>query len=386
MTTQAALLTRLRRYIDDLGHGYSQSAPGFVTDLRDLDPDARVQVQIDNDLAPVEVSLGATSFLSAGPAIAAALQAAIRAADPSLPLAKTPGWAYLTVTFDQRDGYVLRSGTRGTNSRVRILPALTNDCAVLLKLGQSQGGYETSPALDFTDEDLSQILDSALEEQNASGIPSAWTYQTLPSNCELLVLYRAWAQVVDVRLGQTAMEHWQKVESEEQHGDQIFANYFKLADWLKKRIAAMEEALGGSILVTSTSRWDQEAGMMVHPGIVKDTSLNPAILAVSWLDASTALLEFREIASTSFNCLHIGYKIQGLGVIDRSVFTQEHGDVNDTKGFVSPSVKFRTLYSGRETLVRVTGLDNTKATSFAMLVEDAAGNHYYSNEVTLAAQ
>lgn len=392
MATQEALIRRLRRLIDDTGHGYSQSAPGFSINLTaSVASPLKLAVELDNDLTPTEITVGVAAALGTGQAIASALQQAIRAADPGLLLptpVPTTAYANISVSFDRVEGYIIRSGSIGAQSHVRILPPTTApfiDASALLKLGQTSGGYESSARVNFTDDELAQLLDEALALQNAQGSATFWTYDTIPSAYETLVVYRAWASVIDVKMGENANNYWQKVESEESHEELIFSNFLKLADWLKKRIEEIEGDLDGNIIVSNVSRWSYQMQEMIPVSTSKDPSIVAAIVSVAWVDATSALVEFSEILATTFDEINVGYRVTNPGVIDRSIYNDANyaRDYAKTKGFVSPSVLSRTLRNGRNTLVKITGLDRTLTTYFAVMAVDANGVRYFSNEYRL---
>lgn len=382
MATQEALASRLRKLIDDVGHGYSQSAPGFSTNLSALGAPVNLGVQIDEDTAPSDITLGAAASLVTGPAIASAIQSALRAAQPT-----KPGWANAAVVFDRMSGYTIRSGTQGSYSYVRVLPpSAGSDAAAQLKLGQPYGGYETPAHVRFTDEDLFILLDEALNTQNEVGTPTLWTYATIPPAYETLIAYRAWSSIIDIALGQTATRHWQKVEQEESHEDQIFGNYLKLADWLKKKIADLQTELdGGTIEVTTATRWNYEQQAYLAIDSHKDQEMRISLPMVSWVDASTAVLEFSELLSPGLVEISFGYRQTDPGVIDRSIFNDPEYESKyaQTKGFVSPSVLARTIRNGRNTVVKITGLDDANDYYFAAVAVDIDGIRYFSNEVLL---
>jgi len=389
MTTQEGLMRRLRRLTDDTGHGYSQSAPGFSEVLSPQVPLPALNISIDGS-DPVEIRLGDPSALATGQAIAAVLRAAISAADPArllLPPTTTTGWQNCSVTFSRQDGYVVRSGSIGSASAIRITPAtLTNpatvsDVSTELKLGQSNGGYETTPRTNMADAELGELLDQALQEQaNEEG--TFWGYDTLPPSRETIVSYRAWASIIDIRLGQAASYYWQKVEAEESHEELIFANYLKLANWLKDKIADMGAELTGGIEVSDASRWDYQSQQYVPIGTHVDKNIVAAIASVVWLNSTTALLEFGEILSTGFHEINVGYRQTTPGVIDRSAYN-DSSYAEATKGFVVPSVLSRTLKNGRNTLVKITGLSNFEDYYFAVMAVDVDGIRYFSDETML---
>lgn len=384
MATQEALIRRLRRLIDDVGHGYSQSAPGFTTDLSAGSDPLRIGIQIDDDLAPSDITLGAAASLTTGQAIAAAIQEAIRAVATT-----KEGYKNAIATFDRKDGYIIRSGSTGSLSYIRVTaPSAGTDVTGLLKLGQANGGYETMRKVSLSDDELAVLMDEALAQQNEVGTPTLWTYSTIPAAYESLIVYRAWASIVDIKLGQSANYHWQRVENEESHEDQIFGNFLKLADWLKKKIDELQDDLdGSSIEVSTASRWDYKSQQFIAVETHKDTALAVSIVEVSWEDATTAIVEFGELLSTGFYEINIGYKVDDPGVIDRAIYNDPNyeKDYAKTKGFVSPSVLARTIKNGRNTLLRITGLDQTKDTYFAAVAVDVDGIRYFSNEIMLAA-
>lgn len=383
MATQDALNRRLRRLIDDTGHGYSQSAPGFSTSLALAVAPLNLGIQIDDDIAPGDITLGAPASLATGQAIAAALQTAIRAADTKA------GYTNCSVTFDRKDGYVIRSGTAGSISMVRVvppepavLPATRTDAAALLKLGQSNGGYESAVRALISDDELNALLDEALAIQNEMGTPTQWDYATIPPAYETLIVYRAWGSVIDIKLGQSANYHWQKVEAEESHEEQIFSNFFKLADWLKKKIDELQGDLEGGIEVTTATRWDYPSQQFLAVESHNDVGMRAALLMATWESSTSVLLELGEIFSTGFVEINVGY-VQGTAtVIDRASYNEPDYDPK-TKGFVSPSVLARTLKTGRNPMLRITGLSNAHEYTFAAMAVDVDGIRYFSNQITL---
>jgi hypothetical protein len=378
MATQDALNRRLRRLIDDTGHGYSQSAPGFSTNLAFAVAPLNLGIQIDDDIAPGDISLGAPASLATGQAIASAMQTAIRAADTKA------GYTNCTVTFDRKDGYIIRSGTAGSISLVRVVPPTAGtDASELLLLGQSRGGYESAVRALISDDELNALLDEALAIQNDIGTPTWWDYATIPPAYETLVVYRAWSSVVDIKLGQSANYHWQKVESEESHEEQIFGNFIKLAEWLKKKIDELQGQLEGGIEVTTATRWDYPSQQYLAVESHNDVAMHTAILAVSWESATTALVELGEILSTGFVEINVGYKVGTPVVIDRAAYNDPAYSTK-TKGFVSPSVLARVLKTGRNPMLRITGLDNAQDTYIAAMAVDVDGVRYFSNEIMLA--
>jgi hypothetical protein len=383
VTTQAALRARLRRLIDDTGHGYSQSAPGFSTDISTLAVPT-LRVQMDQEITAQDILLGAPADLVTGQAIAAAIQYAIRAADPATPPDTTPGYQNISCTFDPKEGYIIRSGTSGSSSAVRILTAGTgNDAAAALKLGLMNGGYETWGKSSLSDQELDEILDEAVQAQNAAS-GEFWDYATLPAGAETLVTYRAWASTIDVSLGRSANYFWQKVQAEETHEDQVFSNYLKLAEWLKDKIDDMQDDLEGGIVNITTTRWDRPAQSRIGIDRYVNPNLNAGILAaLPGPNPGEILVEFDAIYQLGIHELYLGYKPTVGGVIDRTVFTDPNylRDYDARKGFEAPSVLARTLRRVKDNFVKISGLTPATTYFIAFWVLDISGNRYFSNEV-----
>lgn len=113
--------------------GTSTSAASPSTDISAAGNPQKFTVSLC-DTAPVEVSINPTG-LNTGALIAAALQAAIRAAIP---------WAgWLTVTYGTT--YVISCpGSFGKSASVVITAGSSNDCTAALKLGVANGGVEVA--------------------------------------------------------------------------------------------------------------------------------------------------------------------------------------------------------------------------------------------------
>lgn len=382
MAVQAALILRLRRLIDDAGRGYSQSGPDFSTNIS---AQAAPSLLISLDGAdPVPLSLTPIRC-STGPAIAAEIQAKIRAISPSAVSSLNA-----LATWDSREGYKVFSGTVGSASSVRILPPTSGDnAASALKLGLDFGGFETVAATEFTDSELAELLSSGVVEQNAAGSGYQFTIDTLPKAYETLACYRAWHSVILVRLGRHAQGYRQKVGDSEDFLDQPFANYLKLAEFLTKKIAADQAEVDGQIQVSTVSRWDHEQGGQIVPNSgYESPEAAPILLAASWASSTEALVELEPIYSASLYRLFLGYR-EGVNVqvIDRSVFSDpSYTDTNDLQGYLSPSVKARELRDGKNVLVKISGLDHAKDYTFQAQSIDTANTRHFSNKLTLTRE
>jgi hypothetical protein len=381
MTDQATLIRRLRRLIDDAGHGYSQSAPGFSDNLTAVGvTDPSMDIIIDQEDA-VTVLLSPLLSLTTGPAIARALQDAVRAADPALPDAVTEGFSNFSVRFHRQEGYVLQSGSMGGHSRVTILPASDgDDISYFLKLGLANGGFETEQQPDFSDEELGDMLDEALAYQNESGTQSSWTFFTLPTEYETIVTYRAWSSLIDVMLGRSASYFPQKVASEETSANVIFDNYMKLAKWLKDRIEELENTLGSGIIPVSTTRWDPLTGKYVGDNAYMWPENTPRINSVL-VDETTigVILEFEPCLSLDIKCAFVAHK-SAPGVWDQTVLTEEDfsdpGFENEV-GLSQNATLDRTIKNMRNNMVRISGFTPGQTYYFAIQLVDQNGVRYF---------
>lgn len=375
-TTQAAMILRLRRLIDDVGHAYSQSAPGFSLDLSAVTAPV-LYAYVDDDTVATALTLLPVAGLTSGPAIAAAIQRALRAAFPAV-----LGYANAVCTFHRADGYVIRSGSYGSHSRVEIVPGAGDDVSAALRLGLANGGYESESHLDFSDEDLGILLDDGLNYQNGIGDITAWEYETLPAEYETVVAYRAWSSVVDARLGRSASFYPQKVASEETSANVIFDNYFKLAKWLRDRIDEMVDQLSSHITCHDIVRWEPD-----YQAFVGDNSYyQPAakLNAVLVGDVDEAIVEFEPILTTDCKRVFVAYN-SAPGVWDQTLMT-EADFVDPGPAIVAAAapgtVVARELRSMKYPLVKITGLA-PGVYYFAIQVTDQNGNRYFSNEMSV---
>lgn len=384
MTDQSTLVRRLRRLIDDAGHGYSQSSPGFSENLTTLGmTDPCIDILIDTNEA-VTVHLSPLSSLTTGTSIARALQDSIRAADPALPDETTEGFSNFSVRFHRQEGYVLQSGSMGSKSRVNVLPASTGDDATpWLKLGLAQGGFETEQQPDFSDEELEALLDEALAYQNESGTKSSWDYLTLPTEYDTIVVYRAWSSLVDIMLGRSASYFPQKVASEQTDANIIFDNYLKLAKWLKDRIDELENTLESGIIPASTTRWDPFTGTYVGDNAYKWEENVPRVNSVLVDESGTGvILEFEPCLSLDMKMAFVAHK-DSAGVWDQTVLTEENFNdpgSGEEVGLSTGATLDRTIKNLKNNMVRISGLEAGETYYFAMQLVDQNGNRYFSNE------
>jgi hypothetical protein len=380
MATQDALRNRLRCLIDDNGHGYSQSAPGFVTAL-DTIADPCIDIQIDQDLSPQTVSLGNPADLTTGFAIARAIQDAVRAAAP---LPDDSGYTNFSCRYHREEGYVLMSGRKGSESRVSVLTATTgDDVSALLKLGRHNGGLETPPAAKFSDEDLNAMLDEALAYQNAAE-DAAYSYTSLPQSMEIVIAYRGWGSVIDCLLGRAANYFPQKVASEETSANVVFDNLFKLRKWLDDRLEDMVDELEEGVKVIEAIRFDRIYGVYVGPKAYKGHDNTVRINAIlPGTEEGEVILEFEEVFSQDAKTIFIAYN-EASPVWDQTILTEE--------GFVDPgrddpacaaenTVVTHTLDTAHYPLVKITGLQTTITYYFGMQMIDQNGNRLFSEEV-----
>lgn len=384
MADQASLIRRLRRLIDDAGHAYSQSAPGFGENLS-LVSDPSFDLQLDATPA-LTLHLTPVAYLTTGAAIAKAIQDSVRAADPALPASTTEGFANFIATFSRQEGFILRSGSAGSSSRVTVLPSSDgDDVTSALKLGAHVGGYETEPQHDFSDEELLELLEQSLDTQNQIGTISSWTYATLPPEYETLVVYRAWSNVVDVLLGRSASYFPQKVASEETSANVIFDNLLKLAKWLKDKIDELQNELESGIAVSTTTRFDRFSGIQVGDNAYKSVENYAVINSVlSTEDGLGVILEFAEILSLDIKRVYVGYKETSGGVFDQTLLTEEDYNEQGLEAVAclsSGAVLARTLKNTKNTLVKIDDLTPGSTYYFAIQVVDQNGNRYFSNEV-----
>jgi hypothetical protein len=387
MSDRASLIRRLRRLIDDVGHGYSQSAPGWSADLSASALAAPAfAVLMDDASTPVDVPLGSVASLSTGPAIARAIQTSIRAADPGLALptpVRTPAFDGVSCIYDAREGYVIRSGTIGNLSVVHVLPpTVGDDVTGLLKLGLNEGGYESPAKVEWSDTDLGEMMDLSLAEQNNTGEITSWTYSTLPSEYENAIVYRTWASLVDTMLGRAAWFHPQKVASEEVTPNTVFDNLFKLAEWLKDRLNDIVTGLDSQIECSTVVVWDREEGRYVGNNAYDGEANTPRILNI--LPGSTeseAILEFAEILTPDTKIVYVGMNTSS-GVFDQTVFTDAAFDPSaETTGLSTGAILVRKLSSTKHVMVKVTGLAADTDYYFAMQTLDQNGNRRFSSEM-----
>jgi len=258
-----------------------------------------------------------------------------------------------------------------------------DDATPWLKLGLGQGGYESTAKVDWSDSDLAEIMDLSLAEQNNTGDISSWTYATLPSEYENVIVYRSWSSLVDTMLGRAAWFHPQKVASEEVTPNIIFDNLYKLARWLRDRVEEMVSGFEGQIEVYTTTVWDREAGAYVGDNVYKNSANTPRILKIlPGANATQAILEFAEILTPDIKKLYIGMK-GSAGVFDQTIFTVENSNTDtDITGLSSGALLVRRLTTSKNTMVKVTGLVSATTYYFAIQTVDQNGNRHFSGEVS----
>lgn len=389
--TRYEMVLRLRRLIDDVGSAYSQSAPGYVTNILDLQPPAPVPpivptigIYIDDMEDPVDVVLAPLESLTSGQAIAAAIQRGIRAADPVL---LRQGFTNCVCTFHRADGYVLRGGTYGSRSEVHVVPATTGfDVSEHLKLGLANGGYESESHLDFSDYELEAIIDDALAVQNNVGEKTSWDYDTLPPEFQTVVSYRGWATVVDTKLGRSANYYPQKVALEETSANVIFENFYKLARWLRDRIEEMVNGLESQVETYSIVRWDRELQVFVGDKAYYDSNNRARVNAVlPGMNYGEVVLEFEQLLTTDAKYVYVAYS-QSSPVWDPTKLTEtsfSDPGFSRVAGLATDSTLVRELKGAKNNLVKITGLTPGETYFFATQVTDQNGNRYFSNEVSL---
>lgn len=390
--TREDMILRLRRLIDDVGNAYSQSAPEYVTNIPALNPappaaptitDPRIGVLIDGDTVVINVPLGPFSSLTSGQAIAAAIQRGIRVADPD----DRQGFTNCVCTFHRADGYVIRSGTYGSNSSIYVVaPTAGDDVTGHLKLGLGNGGYESESQLDFSDHELSAIIDDALAIQNNVGEKTSWSYDTLPAEFQTVVAYRGWATVVDTKLGRSANYFPQKVASEETSANVIFDNFYTLAKWLRDRIEEMVNGLESQVETYSIIRWDRELQKFVGDNGYYSADNRARVNAVlPGMSPGEVILEFQPILTMDTKYVYVAYS-QTSPVWDPTKLTEtsfSDPGFSTVAGLATGAVLTREISGAKYNLVKITGLDPGETYHFATQVTDQNGNRYFSNEVSV---
>jgi hypothetical protein len=268
---------------------------------------------------------------------------------------------------------------------VRVTPATTGSVVSnRLRLGLDNGGYETRPHHEFSDQELGILLDDAINHFNVTQFVS-WTYSTIPANAETIIIYKAWSLVVDIKIGRSTGLFSNQVESTITHEEQVFSNLMKLADWLRKSLEDKENEVFGSSAETGTvTRWDSASNTFVGQGDYVSQNLSYKLLSVTnGSVAGEVMLELDLIRVSNLYEIYIGHSTQSP-VISQHVFTEANYDTAYAarKGFESPAVLARTLRSGKNTMVKLTGLA-PGLHYFAMQVVDTQGNRYFSNELSL---
>ncbi len=380
MATRDELILRLRRLIDDVGHGYSQSAPGFLTDLTGqglVTPS--IDVWVDDQPAAVNLDLSPAAALTTGTAIATALQNAIRSVDPTL-----ASYANVSVVYSRREGYSIRSGTFGSKSKVQFFPAsVGDDAGFFLKLGTSFGGYETEAAFEYTDEELGDMIDSSLDLANHL-TDNNWVYDTLPSSVCTIVVYGAWCTVVDTKIGRSAHYYSQKVASEEIEANVVFDNFLALGKWLKSRLDdMMDGVIGSSVECITATRFDRACGVYVADKAYYNRSNNPRILAVIQGETTdSVIVEYESILTPDDKSLFMAYG-DSAGVWDQTALSEEdRTDIyREAVGLAADATLARTLRDTKSSLMKIEGLTPGNTYYFQIQVSDQNNNRYYSNEV-----
>lgn len=381
--SQDALLTRLRRLIDDAGHGFSQSAPAWLADLGSTGlADPRIAVELDS-LPRVQVPLGSVDYLRTGGAIAIAIQSAVRALDPDPE--GTTAYQGFFARFNPKEGFLLRSGSIGSTSEVHVFPPdAGDDVTAALKLGAHVGGYEDTPTLNYTDEELNELLDLALAEQNRIGDITSWTWASLPTQYETVVTYRAWGSIIDTMLGTAAHFYPQKVAGEEVSPNRIFDNLFKLRGWLDDKLDDLLEELESQIQVANLTRWDIYTGTYVGDNAYKPSETQPFLLAaIEGATNTEAIIELGENLTMDIKKVYVAYRDQE-GVFDPTLLNDDDFDILSLDAALSPgSVLAKTLTQLKNPLVKITGLTPGATYHFAAQLVDQNGNYYFSNELEL---
>ena len=382
--SQDALLTRLRRLIDDAGRGFSQSAPEWLDDLGAAGlTDPRIAVELDS-LPRVQVQLGSPDYLRTGGAIAIAIQSAVRALDPDPE--GTVAYQGFFCRFNPKEGFLLQSGTIGSTSEVHVFPPdAGEDVTGALKLGAHVGGYEDTPTLDYTDEELNELLDLALAEQNRIGDITTWTWATLPTQYETVITYRSWGSVIDTMLGSAAHFYPQKVAGEEVAPNRIFDNLFKLRGWLDDKLDDLLGELESQIQVAELTRWDSFQGTYVGDNAYKPSETQPIVLAALEGDVNTeAIVELAENLTMDTKKVYVAYS-ETPGVFDPTLLNEEDFDILSLDAALATgSVLGKTLTQLKNPLVKITGLTPGTTYYFAAQLVDQNGNYYFSNEMELA--
>lgn len=383
MSHQDSLLSRLRRLIDDAGHGFSQSAPGWIQNIRSTGISSpHLGVKLDAYPA-VDANLGSILYLETGGAIAIAIQNVVRALDPDPE--GSAAFQGFSARFNQEEGFLLRSGTQGSNSEVHVLPtAAGDDVSEALRLGAHVGGFESTPSLRYTDDELRAFLDEGLAEQNKVGDLTAWTYATLPTEYETVVTYRAWGSVLDIMLGEAAYFYPQKVAGEEVAPNRIFENLFKLRKWLDDKIEDLTQDLESQIQVTNLTRYDSFTGTYVGDPAYEPNRNQPFVQAAVEGDSNTEIIvELGEILTLDIKKVYLAYSTDP-GVFDPTLLNEENFDLRSLDAALSTgSVLAKTLNQTKHPMVRVTGLTPGETYYVAAQLVDQNGNYYFSNEVSV---
>lgn len=372
MATRDALLRRLRRLTDDTGYGYSRSAPSFVTNLKTSGiADPTIAVLIDGSVSAEDVLLLNVSVLETGTAIALSLQMAIRLLNTD--------YASVVVTFDNEEGYIIRSPRPGSLSQVRVvIPATGIDVTDHLKLGSHVGGFESQPVLSFSDEELEELLDESLATQSEYS-DTSWNYDALPQNYETVVVYRSWSSVTDAMLGRAAHQFPQKVGSEESEANEVFKNLLKLAKWVRDSIDEELETIEGGITEHAATVWDPEHRVIVGMNAYNDKRHIPSIASINTGDVSTeVILEYGEILTAHPKRMYVAHILGTALPFDQSLLNEDGYDKHSEKALATGAVLDKELKYLSYPLVKITGLLASTEYTFQLQVLDQNGERYFS--------
>lgn len=361
---------RLRRLVSDTPRGYSRSAPGFVTDITGL-AQATIGVSISGS-AEETITLTLTG-LNTGVAIAAALQAAIRAHMPS-----DPAWMFATVTFNSQSGFTISNGDIGTDTNVIITTIIAGDVADALKLGLVNAGIEGfSPAARNTDDDLAAYITYALQSWNASVSPEyQYSLDTLTDSKLTPILYMAWYMVLEADAGKAVYSYRTVLGGDTLDLSDVFRNILDMLSYLSARIDKMRDELGiGNIFVSELTRYDRVDDALV-PEYVRGRMPKPTFLQLVRLDGTHALVEWQEIRVREFSYADL-YTSASPGIVDKSLLTS---DPTVTIPVSAVSTKQLRSFSGLETVTKVT---SSGVVYFVVIFADTRGQLYYSDEYSL---
>lgn len=376
MAARDALLSRLRRLIDDIGHGYSQSAPSFITNLVPTGiVDPTIGVLIDDSVGVEDVLLLNIPVLETGLAIALSIQTAIRIINLD--------YANTVVTFDLKEGYILRSPTRGSKSQIRVsIPTTGTDVTDHLKLGSHVGGFESLPVLSFGDDELEDMLDEALAAQSEYS-DTSWNYDALPQNYETVVVYRSWSSVTDAMLGRAAHQFPQKVGSEESSANEVFKNLLNLAKWVRKSIEEELESLEGGVTENTATVWDSELRVVVGMNAYSEDRHIPIIASIQeGDDATQVMLEYGDILTANPKRMYVAHSVAPDLPFDQSLLNEDGYDKYSEKALSSGAVLDKELKHLSYPIIKIKGLLPETDYVFQLQVLDQNGERYFSSPLT----